>query len=424
MSRLRVAYILLHFPYLTETFVAEEIRAIRAQGVEVEIISLLEAGGGPVQTVSAGLLPHCWYAPGLASLRLWQAQFYYLFRTPALYFTLLFLLLRCPYPKERLTLLAKRLVIFLKAVAAAHRLRGRKIDLLHAHFAWLPGAAAWVCARLLGLPFTVTAHAYDLFASPDLLPVAAGAADHVIAISEYNRRFLVEQRFCNEAAVTVIHCGVDYAQLAALAGERRARAAGAPIRILSVGSLNAKKGHEYLIEACRLLDERQLPFTCTIIGGGGGELLLRRQIERHGLHERVQLCGARSQEEVLPAYRDHDLFVLAAVVAPNGDQDGIPVVMMEAGAFGLPLLSTQVSGIPELVQHERTGLLVPPKDAEALADAIDRLAADPALRQEYGSEARLLVQTEFNVAVNAQRLVTMFQAVIAARGAKPGGGSE
>jgi glycosyltransferase involved in cell wall biosynthesis len=411
MRPLRVAYILLHFPYLTETFVAEEIRAMRAQGVDVQIISLLEPGGGPPQRLSQELLPYCRYAPSLGALALWLAQFYFLITAGGRYFSTLYRLLRCPYPHTPLTLLAKRLVIFLKAVAIAHLLRRERVDLLHAHFAWLPGAGAWVCARLLRRPYSVTAHAYDLFASTDLLALVAGAADDVIAISEYNRQFLARAGIRPAEAIAVIHCGVDLCQIDANAALRPLSAPEAPVRILSVGSLNQKKGHQYLIEACRILKERGLAFVCTIIGGGSDETRLRALIEQHGLQAEVQLLGPRPNDEIMAAYRAHDLFALACVVAADGDRDGIPVVMMEAGAHGLPLVSTEVSGIPELAQPQRTGLVAPPADPAALADAIFTLAQDPALRQRLGENARELVHAEFNSPVNAQRLLERFQQI-------------
>jgi glycosyltransferase involved in cell wall biosynthesis len=176
-----------------------------------------------------------------------------------------------------------------------------------------------------------------------------------------------------------------------------------------VGALQAKKGHAYLIAACHLLKERGLGFNCTIIGGGPTEAALRQQIQASGLQDRVELLGARSHPEIIAAYRQHDLFVLASVVAPGGDRDGIPVVLMEAGKAGLPLISTRVSGIPELVRHNQTGWLVPPGDTAALADAIAALAANPAMRARLGKNARALVEAQFNIESNALRLTGLFQ---------------
>ncbi len=408
---MKIAYILLHFPYPTETFVAEEIAALRTQGTNVQIVSLLGPGKGVVQPLSQRLLRHTWYAPGLWSPKLWIAQGFFLFQQPRQYAALLSRLIRQPYPKRFLPLLLKRLVIFLKAIATAYHLRTSSIQLLHAHFAWLPGAAAWIIARLLGLPFTVTVHAYDLYYSNDLLTLVIGEAERVIAISEYNREYVMAQGNCPREAVTVIHCGVNFAEIPARTTPRR-RPPGEPLRILSVGSLVPKKGHAVLISACHHLKQKGYDFTCTIIGDGPQAASLRRQVREKGLQTYVNLLGPRPHPEVMEAYAHHDIFVLASIVTPTGDRDGIPVVLMEAGAAGLPLISTPISGIPELVRHGQTGWLVPSGDAKALAEAIERLAQDPDLRERLGDNARSLVESEFHLTENARRLLLLFQEVI------------
>lgn len=408
MHSLNVAYILLHFPYLTETFVAEEIQAVRSQGIDVRIISLLEPGPGPAQPFSQQLLCYVWYVPGLLSPSLWRAQLHFLFKSPRLYLGLLARLLCQPCPRQPLTLLAKRLVIFLKAVTAAHHLKDSDMQLLHAHFAWLAGAAAWVCARLLDLPFTVTVHAYDIYSSNDLLKLVSNEASRIVAISEYNRQQVIASGSCPAEAISVIHCGVNLASIQQQPQVKVERIANESIRILSVGSLVAKKGHSHLIAACYQLKQRGVDFICTIIGGGPDEPALRRQIQTYGLQDQVKLLGARPHPEIMDAYRQHDLFVLASVVTPGGDRDGIPVVLMEAGAVGLPLISTEVSGIPELVRPGQTGWLVPPGDSNALADAIAALAADPVLRAQLGQNARALIEAEFDIESNALHLATLF----------------
>ncbi len=410
MQPLDVAYILLHFPYLTETFVAEEIRAIQSQGVGVHIVSLLKPGPGPAQPLSQQLLPYTWYAPGLLAPSLWQAQGHFLIKSPRLYAALLIQLLRQPCPLRHVSLLAKRLAIFLKAVAVARHFENSGVQLLHAHFAWLPGAAAWVTARLLNLPFTVTAHAYDIFSwKNDLLNLVSRQANHVVTISEYNRQQVMASAGVPGDAISVIHCGVNLPQLQAPCGEQAALSAARPLRILSVGSLVPKKGHTHLIAACHLLRQRGLDFTCTIIGGGPEEPALRRQIQDQGLQAQVKLLGARPHPEIVAAYQRHDLFVLASVLSLDGDKDGIPVVLMEAGALGLPLISTQVSGIPELLRHKQTGWLIPSGDPIALADAIALLAGDPELRTRLGQHARALVEAEFDIEGNARRLAALFR---------------
>ncbi len=408
-SSLKICYILLYFPRLTETFVANEIHSIRSRDIDVEIVSLLPPGSGPVQTLSQKLLSHVWNAPGFLNWDIWKAQFHFLATSGSLYFHLLFTLLKQPCPSPYFTFFFKRLVIFLKAVAVAHHLLGKEIDLLHTHFAWLSGAATWICARLLGIPFTVTVHAFDIFSTKnDLLRLVCREASHVISISEFNRSYLVDMGILPAEAVSVVHCGIELTKFDSRA-ENMTTSPDAPLRILSVGSLVEKKGHAYLIDACAKLKEKGGEFVCTIMGGGPDEPVLRRQIRSHGLSERIILEGAKSYSDVVNAYRTHDVFVLASVVAPDGDKDGIPVVLMEAGMMGMALISTSVSGIPELVRDRHTGLLVEPHDSAALSDAIALLATDSDLRTRLGKNARALVESKFDIEKNVAQLAGLFR---------------
>lgn len=408
----KVCYILLHFPYLTETFIAEEIHAIRSLSTDVSIISILESGTGPVQPLSQRLLPYTWYAPGLFTLYLWKAQIHFLIKNPYLYFNLLLQLLSQPYPRQFITRLAKRLYIFLKAVSVAYYLEGSDFQLVHAHFAWLSGASAWIIASLIGLPFTVTVHAFDIYSHKnDLLNLISKQANHVIAISEYNRKQLLSLGTRPAEDISIIHCGVDLDKLQSKTKTQIEHPGESLVRILSVGSLVAKKGHTYLIAACHQLKKQGVNFSCTIIGDGPEIHELNKQIQECNLQNQVRLLGARSHPEIISAYHQHDLFVLACIVTPNGDRDGIPVVLMEAGAAGLPLISTNVSGISELVRHGQTGWLIPSCDSPALADAIAFLAAEPALKVRIGQNAQVLVETEFNITSNALQLASLFQSV-------------
>ena len=406
-----VTYILLHFPYVTETFIADEIRALQLRGITVQIVSLLKPGDGPIQPLSKELLPYTLYAPGLFSPTLWKAQSYFLLRSGRLYFHLLLTLLGSP-SKNSIMLLAKRLVIFFKSAAVAYELRDSSISLFHAHFAWLSGAAAWICARLLTRPFAVTVHAYDLYAKPDLLKLVLREAGRVVSISEHNLNHITRLGICSRESISVIHCGLNLSEYQHQQQKEVIYLSDEPVRILSVGSLTPKKGHKYLVEACNLLKTRGFKFSCTIIGGGKEESKLRQQITSYGLQKQVILVGARPRPEVFKAYVQHDLFVLASVRAPSGDKDGIPVVLMEAAAMGLTLISTRVSGIPELVLQNETGWLVPPEDPHALAEAISGLAVNPELRKHLGQNARKLIEAKFNLERNAMQLSNLFADVV------------
>ncbi len=404
-----VAYILLRFPFLTETFVADEIRQVQKQGVRVHLFSLLRPRNQPKQPGSKDLGEETRYAPELYSWRLWRAQLYFLFGSPRVYFGSLFQLVRQPRRQAFLRVFLQRVLVFFKAVSIAFELRHTDVQIIHAHFAWLSGAAAMVISRLLAIPFTVTVHAYDIYASNDLLDLVVRSASKVIAISEYNKNQVLA--LCpgvNQDRITIIHCGIDL-DLFSPPAERHPQ--NGAVRILSIGSLIDKKGHSILIQACKRLVSIGLELQCTIIGSGPDEARLRQEIVESGLEDRVVLAGPRRREEVLEAYRHNDLFVLASQISEGGDRDGIPVVLMEALAMRLPAISTRVSGIPELVRPGETGWLVPERDANALADTMLAVARQSEMGAHWACNGRTLVEREFEIKKNASRLIQVFQAV-------------
>ncbi len=411
MYTLRVAYILLRFPHLTETFVAEEIREVQQQGESLQICSLLPPKPGPVHPTSRALMHQVHYAPRLCSPALWLAQVYFLFKHPRRYCKLLWSLMAQPAPRS--IWLFKRLLIFWKGVYLTRYLQDSEIQLVHAHFAWLSAAAAMVVSQLLNMPLTVTAHACDIYSPEnDLLCLIAGASDRLVTISDYNKRVIVE--LCPRVAeerVEVIHCGIDLGRFQTTS----IPAEDATLRILSIGSLVEKKGHEYLIRACRRLKDRGLDFHCTIVGRGGRRAALEQLIADLGMEDVITLAGARDQAWVYEALRQSHLFALACVVAENGDRDGIPVAMMEALATGVPVVSTRVSGIPELVRHRETGWLVEEEDVEGLAAALIHLAENSELRRRLAVNGRSLVEREFNVRENTRRLAGLFLRVVRER---------
>jgi glycosyltransferase involved in cell wall biosynthesis len=269
---------------------------------------------------------------------------------------------------------------------------------------------------LTGLPYSFTAHARDIYTSPpDLLVVKIRAARFVVTCTGYNARHLAEL-VGDETAGSIhrIYHGLDLHKFSPSA-EPPAQLGSAPGRvqprdtptILAVGRLVEKKGYPYLIDACRLLIDRGYAVRLRIVGGGEMKDALRRHIAQVGLKERVELLGARPQDEVIDLYRTATVFALPCVVLENGDRDGIPNVLVEAMRLGLPVVSTAVSGIPELVVDEESGLLVPPRDVQALASALARLLDDPDLRARLAAAAAHRVTRQFDLAANAARLKTL-----------------
>lgn len=407
---LKVAYILHRFPHLTETFIVREIYWLRRRGVEVTILSVLKPWSGNITSAqAASLLPHVEYGPRL-SPRVLRSQLAMLRRDPGAYFRSLGALIWKSYREPQVMLLC--LSLFPKAVDYARRLQELEVDHVHAHFAWIEGLVAGVVRDLTGITYSITPHAFDLFSRDrESVRRELESATGVVTISEHNREYIA--RSCpgmDAGAIPVVRCGLE---LDSYAPAERRRAAG-PVRIVSVGRFIEKKGHEHLVEACGHLARRGVDFECLILGGGPqrARAALDAQIDRLGLRGRVQLREAAPPEEVTELYRDSDIFALACVIARDGDRDGIPVVLMEAMACALPVVSTTVSGIPELVSHERNGLLVPPRDPAALADALERLIQDPSLRRRLGREGRRTVVEEYDIRRSAAQVEAAFREIL------------
>jgi len=411
MNVFNIVYILHRFPALTETFIAEEIRGIINRGGRIKIYSLLPAKKEPVHPVSQELLPYVHSVPGFFSPSLWWAQSYYLFKSPSLYLLLLSTLLT--QPKPYISAVIKRLAIFLKAVWLVKELKGSDTQLVHTHFAWLSAAAAMVVSQFLKLPFTITAHAYDIFSHKnDLLKLTTNKADRVITISDFNKQAILKaSNILDEHKIEVIHCGVD---LNTFTYNKKCQS-NRILQITSIGRLEEKKGHEYLIRACLALNSRNIDFQCVIIGEGRLKETLQRLIQVQKLEDRVALVGAKDQDWVRERLNKSDIFVLACVITKEGERDGIPVSIMEALATGTPVITTAVSGIPELIKHVETGLLVPERDSEAIADAVVYLMKNPILCQKLVNNGREIVEREYDIKKNVGRLGELFQLIIEER---------
>jgi glycosyltransferase involved in cell wall biosynthesis len=285
-------------------------------------------------------------------------------------------------------------------VHLAERLEAEGIRHVHAQFATHPATVALVIAELTDLTFSITAHAHDLFVHQALLPVKLERAAFVRVISRFNRDWLLS-RFdsASAARLPVIHVGID---AEAYAGGRRfadtidtdPTAADEPL-IVSVASLQSYKGLDVLIDGCAALAARGIRFRCHIVGDGPERPRLERLIEQRGLGAIVTLRGVATADDVRAELDRATVFVLPSVVAANGQMEGIPVALMEAMAAGLPVVASDLSGIPELVVHDETGILTQPGSASDIAGAIARLLTEPAERKRLGQQARRIVRQSF-----------------------------
>jgi glycosyltransferase involved in cell wall biosynthesis len=280
-----------------------------------------------------------------------------------------------------------------KALSAAWRLRGAGVSHVHAHFANTTADCAALLARTLGVPFSFTAHAYDIYSTAprvrnDTLAWKVRAAAAVIAISRYGANLLRDLAGLEARdRIVTVHVGIPLELFAEAPWPDDA----GPLRLLSVARWCEKKGLDTLLDACALLRDRGSAFELRLFGDGPLRPALTAQWSRLGLERHVTLGGPLAQEDVAREMRAAHVFVLPCRRDRTGDMDGIPTVFMEAMATGRPVVSCGISGIPELVRPGETGLLAPSDDPGAIADAIARLEADRALARRLGAGGRALV---------------------------------
>jgi glycosyltransferase involved in cell wall biosynthesis len=309
--------------------------------------------------------------------------------------------------RRSLEFLAKALVVVPRAAFIAREVQARGLEHVHAHWATHPALAALVVRELTGLTYSFTAHAHDLYMNRAMLDEKIADASFVVTISEYNRALIREMYGPDAAAKTVIvRCGVDVRRF----GPRAEPAPREVPVVACVAGLRDYKGQVYLIDACARLRARDVAFRCLLVGDGPERPRLEAQIAANGLRAHVRLLGARPHDEVRALFARADVVAHPSVTTPEGMMDGIPVALMEAMAMGCPVVSTRVSGIPELVEDERSGLLVDPRDGAQLADAIARLLEDAALRRRLAIAGRRAVLRSFSLEENARSLLGHFEA--------------
>lgn len=294
---------------------------------------------------------------------------------------------------------------FLVACCWARSLRHQHVDVIHSQWVHSSGTVGMYGAWLLGVPFGFTGHAADLFRDRCALRDKIKRADYIICISYFHRDFYLIYGARPEQ-LKISYCGINVEKFAyrppRIRGEK-------PFTIISSGRLVGKKGFEYLIDACKLLEGR-IEFQCII--GGSGELFdsLNDRISRLGLKELVTVTGEALLQENIPDFMsDGDCYCLPCVWASDNDVDGLPQMLMEAMACGLPVISTRLVGIPDLVIDQQTGILLEPNNSEAIADAIENLYRNPELCSSLSKKGRDMVVDKFNLETSVEPLIQEFR---------------
>ena len=332
MKQLKVAYILHRFPHLTETFIMREVYWLRKQGVDVEIYSLLGPKHSAVHEQAQKLLEVTHYSPFM-SWSIISANLSFLIRVPRRYLMSLCNLIYKTILDPRVFI--RSVVLFPKSVLFARLIQEKKFDHIHAHFVWIGGIAAGVVSDLTKITFSIHSHAFGLFSrNQKSVKRELEHATQVVTISDFHKTYI--NNLCPNLRnnVEVVYCAVETDILQPFNSSRNHSDA---IQILSIGRMIEKKGFKYLIASCKQLKDHGVEFECHIIGDGKLKNELNALIEKLKLTKHVQLYGSMAQNRVFKYYEQADIFALPCVVARDGDRDGIPVVLMEAMAFGIPV---------------------------------------------------------------------------------------
>lgn len=403
----KIAYILDCFPVFSETFILREILELQRKGFKVLVMARMNTKDRPafsevIHSEAEKLIAEVYYFPAsgteMSRTRKAALHLYFLLRNPARYLrTLLFSYRAGP----------RTFWYFKNSVFYAMKLKKAGVDHIHAHYALDSCKFAMLISMLTGIPYSFTVHAHDIFLPElsDLMEEKFKHAKFVVSISEYNKSFVLKKYpAIRPDNIRIIHCGVDPSTFAPKGGTNK------KVTIVSIGRLVEHKGLEYLIQACKILKEQKgFDFECRIIGNGKQRQELEDLIQKLNLGDRVRLLGVLEQADVLEALNGADLFVLPCVIEKSGMRDGIPVVLMEAMAMEIPVVSTKVSGIPELVK-DGAGILVEPEDVRGLADAIENVfRMSETERKKMGKTGRAVVEKEFHLEKEVRKLAELFK---------------
>lgn len=396
----RVAYIVSRFPVITETFILYEMLELERRGIAVEVFSLLRQREEVMHREARDLVRRTHYGH-LLSMSLLKANLRWLIRRPGAYLGAWLQAIKGNWGSWGF--LARAVFVVMQAAWFAEVMEEKNVEHIHAHWATHPTLAAYVIRHLTGLRYSFTTHAHDIYVERPMLAEKIREASFVVTISEYNRQFL--RRLYGKLAsdkMVMVRCGVDPTVF--VPPQRPVRSSTQPMTIVCVASLLDYKGHPYLLDACEQLRQRGVPFQCLLIGDGKERPAIEAHIARLKLGNEVTLMGRQSRDRVSEILAKSDALVMPSVVTPSGMMDGIPNSLFEALATELPVIASAISGIPELVEDGRTGLLVPERDADALAEALIKLHENPNLGRRLAKAGREKVLRDFNLRQNVSRL--------------------
>ncbi|WP_035985010.1 glycosyltransferase family 4 protein [Leptolyngbya sp. KIOST-1] len=392
---MRVAYILKRYPRFSETFVVSEILAHEAAGLDIAIYALRPPLDSHFQDIIARVKAPVTY---LTTKDLRGSKFWQLLQEAAAVLPGFWAKLPQAQGEDSQDLC--------QAIALSMSAQSQGITHFHAHFGTSATSVARLASLFSGIPYSFTAHAKDIYhqeVQPEDMARKLADAKGVVTVSDYNLQFLQAQYGPAAARVQRVYNGIDLSQFAYQPPQNR------PAKIVAVGRLVEKKGFGDLIAACELLAQGQVDFHCQIVGHGELAEDLQQQIDAAGLQPWVELVGPRPQTELRAIVQGAAVLAAPCVVGRDGNQDGLPTVLLEAMALGTPCVATDVTGIPEVLRHGETGLQVPQHNPVTLAAALGHLLRDSALRVTLAAAARRQIEANFDIHRNAAQLRQLFQ---------------
>lgn len=400
-SPLKLAYLVSQYPAVNHTYILGEVRGLRGQGIEVEVISIKppDRPAGKLSGVEREEEESSWYVAraGLAGMAAAHGNTF--LRRPAAYLsTFLFALRMSRFtPAE----IPRWMLFFLQAAVVGDHLRRRSLHRLHVHYA---SSVGLLVARMFPVRVSHTLHGSAEFLDARAFRIweKVHYADFIVAISQFGRsQTMLFSSPADWPRIEVCPLGIDPDEFTPAV---RTRSPGEPFRLLTAGQLAAAKGLPVLIAALARLLARGRGVRLVLVGDGPLRPALEQQARETGAASAVRFEGFRNNAELKRYYAEADAFVLASFA------EGVPVVLMEAMAAGLPCIASRITGIPELIEDGAGGLLTPPGDEEAIAAAVERLMDDGSLRHRLGEAARSAVVERYHIRKNTARLAEIFQA--------------
>lgn len=390
---MKVAYLTHSYPVYSQTFSIDEVAEMRERGVRLTVFSITMPRAPLVTDALQPEFARTSFVRPVPVVRLLRANLSVAVRQPISYARTALQCIRANAVNVLQSL--KGILHFLQAVELGERLVEQQYECLHVQFADTAATYAAVVYRLHKLPFSVAVHAHDIFEhrfTDRLISFRIGDAAWIRVISKFNLDYLQERTGIDAERIEVVRCGIDLSKL------RRSepRGNGSRTLIVSVGRLVPYKGHDVLVRACRQLKDWGFDPACKIVGDGPERKMLSDLIEELDLTDNIELVGVLPHDEICQLLEAATVFALACRRADDGAMDGIPVALMEAMAMELPVVTTAISGIPELVEHDHTGLIAAADDAMDMGQRIRDVITDSALAEQLGRNAREKVEAEFN----------------------------